>query len=49
MIDLAGNEKTSNNESKRFIEGVNINKSLLTLGKCLNLLAQKKNAYIPFR
>ena len=49
MIDLAGNEKTSINESQRFIEGVNINKSLLTLGKCLNLLAEKKSAYIPFR
>lgn len=39
MIDLAGNEKTFNNEAKRFIEGVNINKSLLTLGKCFNILA----------
>lgn len=49
MIDLAGNEKTSNNESKRFIEGVNINKSLLTLGKCLSILAENKNSYVPFR
>lgn len=49
MIDLAGNEKTLSNESKRFIEGVNINKSLLTLGKCLSILAENKNSYVPFR
>ncbi len=49
MIDLAGNEKTANNESRRFIEGVNINKSLLTLGKCLSILADKKGGYVPFR
>ena len=49
MIDLAGNEKTSQNEAKRFAGGVNINKSLLTLGKCFNILAERKNAYVPFR
>lgn len=49
MIDLAGNEKTSSNESRRFIEGVNINKSLLTLGKCLSILAENKGGYVPFR
>jgi kinesin family protein 18/19 len=50
MIDLAGNEKTCQNESKRFIEGININKSLLTLGKCINLLSENnKNNFIPFR
>lgn len=32
------------------MEGVNINKSLLTLGKCITILAeQKKNTFIPFR
>ena len=39
MIDLAGNEKATQNENKRFQEGVNINKSLLTLGKCISILA----------
>lgn len=50
LIDLAGNEKSHNNLNKRFVEGVNINKSLLTLGKCISILAeQKKNAFVPFR
>lgn len=50
LVDLAGNEKASQNESKRFVEGVNINKSLLTLGKCINLLSEnKKNGFIPYR
>jgi hypothetical protein len=50
LIDLAGNEKAGQNENKRFIEGVNINKSLLTLGKCINILSeQKKPTFIPFR
>ena len=32
------------------MEGVNINKSLLTLGKCINILSQqKKTAFLPFR
>ena len=39
MVDLAGNEKTAQNENKRFQEGININKSLLTLGKCISILA----------
>jgi len=50
LIDLAGNEKAGHNESKRFVEGVNINKSLLTLGKCISILSeQKKHSFIPFR
>ena len=29
---------------------MNINKSLLTLGKCINILAeQKKNQHVPYR
>ena len=43
MVDLAGNEKASQNENKRFVEGVNINKSLLTLGKCISILAEIRN------
>jgi hypothetical protein len=32
------------------VEGVNINKSLLTLGKCISILSEKKtNAFIPYR
>ncbi len=32
------------------MEGVNINKSLLTLGKCINILSEnKKTAFIPYR
>ena len=50
MVDLAGNEKTTQNENKRFQEGININKSLLTLGKCISILAEnKKPAFIPYR
>ena len=51
MIDLAGNEKIGSNEAKRFIEGININKSLLTLGKCINALAEHRRAgsFVPFR
>lgn len=52
-MDLAGNEKTFTNYTclnKRFVEGVNINKSLLTLGKCINILAeQRRNQFVPFR
>lgn len=42
LVDLAGNEKTFSNYTnlnKRFVEGININKSLLTLGKCINILS----------
>jgi len=50
MVDLAGNERTSQNQTKRFLEGVNINKSLLTLGKCISILAEpKKASFIPYR
>lgn len=53
LVDLAGNEKTVSNYTnlnKRFVEGININKSLLTLGKCINILSeQKKGQYVPFR
>lgn len=28
---------------------MNINKSLLTLGKCLSILADRKGGYVPFR
>jgi kinesin family protein 18/19 len=55
LIDLAGSERASNtkNKGKRLREGKNINKSLLTLGSCINALSMigegKKNVHIPYR
>ena len=40
IIDLAGSEKLQTlNCSKKMQEGANINRSLLALGNCINLLA----------
>ena len=55
LIDLAGSERasTTKNRGLRLIEGANINKSLLTLGNCINALAEKSKKgskiYIPYR
>ncbi len=56
LIDLAGSERASAtlNKGIRLIEGANINRSLLTLGNCINALSdanEKGNskAYIPYR
>ena len=55
LIDLAGSERAGNTKNKglRLIEGANINKSLLTLGNCINALAEKtqkgSKIYIPYR
>ena len=54
MIDLAGSEKCTVNDfkSKGHIEGANINRSLLALGNCINILADKNkkmNAFVPYR
>lgn len=40
LIDLAGSERASktHNRGIRMIEGANINKSLLALGNCINML-----------
>lgn len=50
FVDLAGSEK-SLERGKRREEGVNINKSLFTLGNCLNILSEKSNTgkFIPYR
>lgn len=55
MIDLAGSERASStgNRGLRMIEGANINKSLLSLGNCINMLHQnmtkgQKN-HVPYR
>ena len=56
LIDLAGSERASatNNRGIRLIEGANINRSLLTLGNCINALCDanmkgNKKPYIPYR
>lgn len=38
IIDLAGSEKINNDNFLRKTEGININKSLLTLGNCITAL-----------
>ena len=56
LIDLAGSERASATQNRgiRLIEGANINRSLLTLGNCINALVDankkgNKNPYIPYR
>ncbi|XP_071033384.1 centromere-associated protein E [Parasteatoda tepidariorum] len=50
LVDLAGSEKASDNSGARFKEGVNINKSLMTLSKIISeLSAEKESQFIAFR
>ena len=55
LIDLAGSERAAatNNKGIRLIEGANINRSLLTLGNCINALCEAnlrgKKIHIPYR
>jgi kinesin family protein 18/19 len=55
LIDLAGSERASANFSRgiRLIEGANINRSLLTLGNCINALCEANEKgtkpYVPYR
>lgn len=52
LVDLAGSEKLiGDNKNLRNKEGSNINKSLLALGNCINLLADKskKASFVPYR
>lgn len=53
MIDLAGSERAavSDNRGIRMVEGSKINRSLLALGNCINILsdARKQGAYVPYR
>ena len=53
LIDLAGSERAciSDNKGIRMVEGANINKSLLALANCINILSdnKKKGAFIPYR
>ena len=55
LIDLAGivRAEATNNKGIRLIEGANINRSLLTLGNCINALCDAnlkgKKVHIPYR
>jgi kinesin family protein 18/19 len=53
MIDLAGSERAASTENRgqRMVEGANINKSLLALGNCINILSDKGKAgsFVPYR
>ena len=51
MVDLAGSERGGLEKGIRREEGSNINKSLLALGNCINILADKtkKGSFVPYR
>ena len=51
MVDLAGSERGGIERGKRREEGANINKSLFTLGSCINILSDKNKSgkFIPYR
>ena len=53
LIDLAGSERAAVTDNKgiRMLEGANINKSLLSLGNCINILSDsaKRGAFVPYR
>jgi len=56
LVDLAGSEKASQTgaEGDRLKEGIAINKSLTTLGMCINILSEKasgrsKKEVVPYR
>ena len=55
LIDLAGSERAARTQNKglRLLEGANINRSLLSLGNCINALADlaTKNlrVHVPYR
>ena len=50
LVDLAGSERTSSSvKNKTFTETASINKSLLALSKCINLIVSQNKKFIPFR
>jgi len=51
LVDLAGSERGGLEKGKRREEGANINKSLFTLGSCINILSEKNKPgkFIPYR
>jgi hypothetical protein len=53
LIDLAGSERaaSTSNRGQRMVEGANINRSLLSLGNCINILSDKNKmgSFVPYR
>jgi kinesin family protein 18/19 len=51
LVDLAGSERGGFEKGIRSQEGGNINKSLLSLCNCINILSDKnkKNSFVPYR
>jgi len=51
LVDLAGCERGGLEKGIRSQEGANINKSLLALGTCINILSDKtkKGCFVPYR
>ena len=51
IVDLAGSERGGIEKGIRREEGANINKSLLSLGNCINILSDKNKvgAFVPYR
>ena len=53
LIDLAGSERAASTENRgqRMVEGANINRSLLALGNCINILSDsnKRGKFVPYR
>lgn len=53
LVDLAGSERAGGQKGTRQIEGAKINKSLLALGNCIQVLADSssssKNVFVPYR
>jgi len=51
MVDLTGSERGGLEKGKRREEGANINKSLLSLGSCINILSDKNKLgkFMPYR
>ena len=53
LIDLAGSERAASttNRGQRMVEGANINRSLLSLGNCINILSDKNKigSFVPYR
>uniref|UniRef100_A0AAR5P0J1 Kinesin-like protein n=1 Tax=Dendroctonus ponderosae TaxID=77166 RepID=A0AAR5P0J1_DENPD len=51
LVDLAGSENIAKSgaKDKRAQESANINKSLLTLGRVIQILSEKNSKHIPYR
>jgi kinesin family member 18/19 len=49
LVDLAGSERANGAKGTRQVEGGKINKSLLTLGNCIQILAEGNRTHIPYR